>query len=364
MTTIAAPRVDDDASRNDRQIAIWLFIMCALLFAMILVGGLTRLTDSGLSITEWKPVTGAIPPMSAEAWESEFAKYQQIPEYAQINQWMTLGDFKSIYWWEWGHRFLGRFIGIAFFIPFVYFFFTRKIRTGLTRHLTAMFVLGGAQGVLGWYMVMSGLSERVDVSQYRLAAHLALAFLIAGYILWVALSLVRQSIDNVRSKSAFHVRGSSTLLGLMFLQIILGAFVAGIHAGKVNNTWPLMDSGLLPEGAFAMSPWVANFFENHGLVQFDHRMLAYIIAIVLGYVWWRARNSITPPAIVLALDIFVAAAGLQILLGIWTLLAVAPISLSALHQAGGALAFMAAVNYAQLSWTLVSADAAQPAASA
>ncbi len=333
---------------RDRAMAIWLLSICACLFAMILIGGATRLTDSGLSITEWRPVTGAIPPLSDAAWESEFEKYKQIPEYRYINKGMSLAEFKYIYWWEWGHRFFGRLIGILFLVPFLFFYFTKSIRPELFPKLIIMFVLGGLQGALGWYMVASGLTERVDVSQYRLAAHLGLAFIILGFIFWVTLDLLRQTgpgtqrlhrhpdMDSTRVKMV-------ALTALIYVQIILGAFVAGLDAGLIYNTWPLMEGAIVPPDLFPQTPWYVNFFEHRKLVQFDHRMVAYLVAVYGILLWWQGRSLTLPRQSQIALTAVLHTIFLQIVLGIWTLLAAVPIWLGLVHQAGAVLLFGVAI---------------------
>ena len=324
-----------------RQIATWLFAVAVLVAAMVVVGGATRLTDSGLSITEWKPVTGVVPPLSAEGWESEFAKYRDIPEYSLVNSGMTLSEFKSIYWWEWGHRLLGRVVGIAFFVPFVWFFFTRKVSRDLAPKLAALFIAGGAQGALGWFMVQSGLADRVDVSQYRLAAHLALAFAIFGAILWVALDLLRPRRGVPRTPLT---RLAFVFVGLVFLQVVFGAFVAGLDAGMSFNTWPLIDGGLVPGRYFFLTPWYANLFENAVSVQFNHRVIGYLVALAGGGLWlvsWRSGEALPAP-----LAVLLGLAALQVGLGIWTLVAAVPLSLGLAHQAGALALFAGSIVFA------------------
>ena len=323
-------------------VQVWLFSMCVLIFAMILVGGATRLTDSGLSITEWQLITGMIPPLGESAWQEAFAKYRLIPEYVLVNKGMSLNEFKFIYWWEWAHRFLGRMTGFAFLLPFLAFWLKGRISRRLRPRLILMFVLGGLQGVLGWYMVMSGLVERVDVSQYRLAAHLSAAVLIFGYIFWVALGLRRE--DAQVTVAARGIRASAALLVAgLFLQIALGAFVAGLDAGQGYNTWPLMDGALIPDGLGAMSPWYLNLFENALTVQFDHRILAYIIVawalVHMAFVIARGLSR----SITLGAKALFAAVGLQTMLGIATLLAHAPVGLGLAHQAMAIFVFAIAL---------------------
>lgn len=314
-----------------RPVALWLACVLFLLAAMVLVGGLTRLTDSGLSITEWKPVTGALPPLSEAEWQSEFAKYQTIPEYHLVNRGMSLEAFKAIYWWEWGHRLLGRLIGVVFLVPLLVFLWRGMIAKALTARLWVIFALGGLQGALGWWMVSSGLVERIDVSQYRLAAHLGLAFVIAALVLWTLLDVTR---GGVRWEAGRAMRGPLLFSGLVFFQILLGAFVAGTDAGLTYNTWPLMDGRIVPEGLFIQAPWVVNFFENVTMIQFQHRMGAYAVAIAAAVLIWRLWPRLSTREMRVALIHVGAVTVLQILIGIWTLLAVAPLSLSALHQAG------------------------------
>ena len=332
-------------------IRTWLYFLAALVVAMILVGGATRLTDSGLSITEWKPITGAIPPLGEAQWLAEFEKYKQIPEYHLINKGMSLAEFKLIFWWEWGHRLLGRLIGIAFFIPFVFFWIRKQIPTWLMPHLIVIFVLGGLQGALGWFMVMSGLVERVDVSQYRLAAHLGAAFVILGFILWTA---YRCSGLRPAQDAAVGRRGAMILGTAIFVQILLGALVAGLDAGMTYNTWPLMDGRLVPGEMFMSSPWYINLFENVRTVQFDHRVIAYLVlgmAVVHTARLAAAGAAQARAAVIIAGLLFAQAA-----LGIWTLLAVVPLELGLAHQFGAVVAFAAVL--AQLA-TLTGTEQAQ-----
>lgn len=321
----------------------WLFIVAGLIFAMILVGGATRLTGSGLSITEWQPILGAIPPLSEAAWLEAFEKYKEIPQYQRINTGMDLAAFKAIYWWEWAHRFLGRFIGLAFFMPFAIFWLRGAIPRPLLPKLAVIFLLGGAQGVLGWYMVQSGLVERTDVSQYRLAAHLGLAVLIYGAILWVAFGL------DGRARAAGGARESAALkmlaglfAGLVFLQIILGGFVAGTDAGLSHNTWPLMDGAIIPGGLGVMQPWYMNLFENVLTIQFNHRMLGYALAALagLGLIagWGRARTAVRTVLILIFAGVIA-----QIGLGVLALLSQLQIGLALAHQAGAIMLFSLAL---------------------
>jgi cytochrome c oxidase assembly protein subunit 15 len=310
-------------------IRTWLFLLAFLVFCMVLVGGAVRLTDSGLSITEWQPLLGAIPPLTEADWGAAFEKYRQIPEYTLVNKGMSLEEFKFIYWWEWGHRLLGRLIGVAFLLPFLVFWIRGYLTKPLAARLAVIFILGGLQGALGWYMVASGLSERVDVSQYRLAAHLVLATVIFGAIIWVALGLNRER----RALGVVRPWFAMLLVGLIVIQVAMGGFVAGIDAGMGYNTWPLMDGRLIPNGLWVMSPAWRNIFENALTVQFTHRLVAYVIAACVVFYAWRFRSS---PSLILL--VVVAA---QIVVGILTLLHQVPLGLALIHQ-GGALVLLAA----------------------
>lgn len=317
----------------------WLVLVAAMVFAMVIVGGATRLTDSGLSITEWKPLLGAIPPLSEAHWLEALEKYRQIPEYQLINKGMSLDEFKFIYWWEWGHRFLGRAIGVVFFVPFVFFWLTGRLHKSQVPRLLVLFVLGGLQGALGWYMVMSGLVERTDVSQYRLSAHLTLATIIFAAIVWTALGVGR---DKRQPVSTVTLGWSAlALTGLIIAQTALGGFVAGLDAGLSHNTWPLMDGRLVPNGLMAMEPAWRNFFENVLTVQFQHRIMAYIIAILALLHAARAVSEKNPPSVRMSGFAILFAVLAQIGFGIWTLLAHVPITLGLIHQ-GGALVVLAA----------------------
>lgn len=319
-------------------VSLWLYGMAALIFVMILVGGATRLTDSGLSITEWQPILGAIPPFSDADWNVAFEKYRQIPEYQLINRGMSLSEFKAIYWWEWAHRFLGRFIGIAFIVPFLIFWFCGKIPRAMIGRLGILFLLGGAQGALGWYMVQSGLSERVDVSQYRLAAHLGLAVLIFAAILWVAFELRRpaQSGPSVDDAPMLLKASAAFIAFLIYMQIIAGGFVAGTDAGLSHNSWPLMDGAFIPSGLNVMQPWYLNLFENVQTVQFNHRMIAYAIAIMgFVHVIVLVRSS-AKRHIFIGFALFAAIIG-QGALGVAALLSHIAIVPALFHQGGAIL---------------------------
>ncbi|CUH77670.1 heme A synthase [Tropicibacter naphthalenivorans] len=328
-----------DANKRGARGAIraWLMVLFALVMVMIAVGGLTRLTDSGLSITEWKPITGAIPPMSAEAWDSEFAKYKEIPEYQLQNKGMSLSEFKSIYWWEWGHRQLGRVIGLVWAVGFFGFWAAKRIPAGWTGRLFGIGVLGGLQGAVGWWMVHSGLGgQMLDVASYRLATHLGLAFVILGFIAWFVFSLGREERELMQARRLAEVKlfkMSTGLLHFAFLQILLGALVAGIDAGRSFNDWPLMAGGFFPPYPFDLDPVWRNFFENAGLVQFMHRMAGYLLMAFGIVVWLRGRRSAQSDTrfrfnAVLAMLI------IQMLLGIVTVVYLAPWQVAILHQIG------------------------------
>ncbi|KQB98526.1 heme A synthase [Loktanella sp. 1ANDIMAR09] len=318
-----------------RAIRAWLMALFGLVVVMIVVGGLTRLTDSGLSITEWKPVTGAMPPMSEAAWETEFDKYRAIPEYQLQNRGMTMAEFKVIYWWEWGHRQLGRFIGLVWAVGFVAFAATRKIPTGWTSKLLFIGALGGLQGFIGWWMVSSGLEEgMLDVASYRLATHLGLAFVIFGFIAWYVYQLGRSQADLLqarRSGNAGLARLSTILVGFAFLQIILGALVAGIDAGRAFPDWPLMAGGFLPPEPLSLTPVWRNFFEDAGLVQFMHRMVGYALFAYTIFVWTRARRSANDTTR-FTFNAIMAVMTLQVVIGIVTVMYSAPWQIAIMHQ--------------------------------
>lgn len=318
-------------------IRAWLFGLFALVAVMIAVGGLTRLTDSGLSITEWAPVTGAMPPLNAVEWQVEFDKYREIPEYQEQNKGMSLTEFQYIYWWEWGHRQLGRFIGVVWALGFVGFALTRNIPTGWPGRLLFIGALGGLQGAIGWWMVASGLEAgMLDVASYRLATHLGLAFIIFGFIAWYILHLSRRSADLMharRSGNSSLATWGSVLVGFTFVQILLGALVAGIDAGRAFPEWPLMAGGFFPPDPFMLSPIWRNFFEDAGLVQFMHRMAGYVLLALSIYVWFRAQKSANNSTR-MAYSMMLAMMFVQMLLGIVTVLYSAPWQIAIVHQFG------------------------------
>lgn len=323
----------------------WLYILAIMVLAMVVVGGATRLTDSGLSITEWKPIVGMMPPLSDADWHDAFSKYKLIPEYQLVNKGMSLAEFKFIFWWEWSHRFLGRLIGFVFALPFIYFVVRGRISRRAMPAILGLFVLGGLQGALGWYMVRSGLTERVDVSQYRLAAHLTFAVFVFGAILWTAFRLAPDDHSAVPCHKISPAQrwGSRLVLTLIFLQIMLGALLAGLKAGLAYNSWPLMDGQFIPDGLGAMSPWYLNFFENALTVQFDHRMLGYVIAVVAVLHGLAVMRNIDDEPIRRSAALLLVAVFVQIGLGIWTLVAHVPLGLALVHQAFGVILFALAL---------------------
>ena len=392
------------AQRDLRPIAVWLLCCCAMIFAMVVIGGVTRLTVSGLSITEWQPVTGILPPLSKAQWLVEFDRYRQIPQYRELNLGMSLAAFKTIYLWEYVHRLWGRLIGVAYLLPFLYFLARGRIPRRLAGPLAGIFALGAAQGALGWYMVESGLADRIEVSQYRLVAHLALALAIYGLTLWIALGLLqrpspawREREDRARRRAVGEVkpspliltgegwegviavdgasspaahphpspppsrgregaqlrrigfgwwrRASEAIILLVALTICAGGFVAGLHAGLTYNTFPLIDGSFVPPGYGQLDPFVRNWFENVAAVQFDHRLLAETTAAAILGLWLAGRRSALPRPARLALHALFAAAALQFALGVATLLLVVPIPLAAGHQAGAVLLLTAAIVF-------------------
>ena len=323
-----------------RQVALWLFICAAMVFATLVVGGVTRLTHSGLSIVEWQPIVGTIPPLNQTEWEATFDKYKQTPEYQQVNHQMALDEFKGIFWWEYFHRVLGRTIGMVFLFPFLWFLARRKLDRALVPKLIGIFVLGGLQGAMGWYMVKSGLVDDPRVSQYRLTAHLSIAFLIFISMVWVALGLLaertRQAADAVVAK----LRRTGFWLALLaFYMIVTGGFVAGIHAGKAYNTFPLMNGNLVPPEIFDIDPWYLNFFNNMATVQLDHRFGAWLLAFLVPWFWWRLRSAPVSGRARFVATLLLVALAIQITLGITTLLLAVPVAWGAGHQGGSMVVF-------------------------
>jgi len=327
-----------------KPIAVWLLACCALVFAMVVVGGVTRLTESGLSIVEWQPIVGTMPPLGQKDWDELFEKYHQTPQYKKVNAGMSLDEFKGIFWLEYFHRLLGRVIGLAFFIPFLYFMVKKAIDRPLGLKLTGIFLLGGLQGAMGWYMVKSGLVDNPHVSQYRLTAHLGLAFLIYAAMFWVALELLSPAGVSHGSIRLWALRRFSvTITSLIFIMILSGGFVAGIRAGLAYNTFPLMNGHFIPPEIFMLEPWYRNFFDNMATVQFDHRMIAWALAILIPVFWYKSRSLPLSGSARLACSLLLIMLVIQISLGISTLLLVVPLPLAAAHQAGALLLFTAAL---------------------
>ena len=332
------PNQPDTASLSrDRGIAVWLLICCLMIYAMVVLGGVTRLTGSGLSMVEWDPIFGIVPPLDEADWEATFELYRASPEYRKINAGMDLHGFKGIYWFEYAHRVLGRSIGTVFLVPFLYFVYRGRIRRPLIPKLAGMFLLGGLQGLLGWYMVRSGLVDNPHVSQYRLTAHLGLAVLIYGWILHVALGLWYG--DSGQRVSAGLRRSIILLTGLVFITILSGGFVAGLKAGFAYNTFPLMDGHWVPEVVFMLEPWWRNFFENIATVQFDHRALALLVFVSVLLLWVANLRRRPAREVHTGLHLLLGTVLLQVTLGISTLLLHVPVPLASLHQAGALLVF-------------------------
>jgi len=326
-----------------RRVAAWLFVCCALIFAVVVIGGATRLTRSGLSIVEWQPILGTLPPITDAQWQEVFSKYQQTPEYQKVNTGMSLHEFKRIFWWEYFHRLLGRAVGVAFFVPLLYFALRRWIGVGLGVRLLGIFLLGALQGALGWYMVKSGLVDDPRVSQYRLTAHLGLAFLIFAAILWTALSvLTPEPARPDPARRRLH-RFATALSAIVFLMALSGGLVAGVHGGLAYNTFPLMNGHLLPPEYFALEPWYRNLFQNVAAVQFDHRLIAWLLAILVPLFWSLSRSLQLDPRARVACNLLLLALVVQIGLGISTLLLIVPIPLAVAHQAGALTLFATSI---------------------
>lgn len=319
-------------------VGVWLLAMVGVILGMIMIGGLTRLTGSGLSITEWQPIMGVLPPINNAQWADAFAKYQRIPQYIIENRGMSLEDFKGIFWWEWTHRLLGRLLGVLFLGPFVWFAWVGAIRRSDWLRMVVLFALGGLQGFIGWWMVSSGLEVRTSVSQYRLAIHLGTALLLLVAMLWTALEYLRGRTGKATAKIAL------AFVCAIYVQMLLGALVAGLHAGLIYNTWPDMNGRMFPEAPFFLRPWWINFFEDPGLAQFDHRMGAYAVALFAAYIYIRGIKA--GGAAKISAKIVAIITTIQVGLGITTLLLQAPEWLAAAHQFAAACLLCAAVWHA------------------
>ena len=342
--TLTRPGANGACARPSvRPLAVWLLLCCGMIVVMVVLGGVTRLTLSGLSITEWQPVTGIIPPLSHRQWLAEFDKYRLIPQYRLLNAGMSLAEFKIIFLWEYVHRLWGRLIGVAYALPFAWFLLRRQVPRRLILPLAGILLLGFAQGALGWYMVESGLAQRTEVSQYRLVAHLALALAIYAATLWAALGLLSEPAGPIVARG--WRRASEAMIGLVAVTIAAGGFVAGLHAGLTYNTFPLMDGSLVPAGYGQLHPFARNWFENIAAVQFDHRLLAITTAGSALTLWLVGMCAALPRPARLALHALMAIAALQFALGVATLLLVVPIPLAAAHQAGAVLLLTAAIVF-------------------
>ena len=325
---------ESERASDDCAVALWLFFVAAMIFVMVVIGGITRLTESGLSITEWKPISGVLPPMGDAAWQNEFDLYKQIPEFQKRHADMTLDEFRGIFWWEYFHRLWGRLIGVAFALPGLWLLLRGRIRSELRLRLLGIFLLGGLQGALGWFMVKSGLSVRTDVSQYRLVAHLLTALLIYSYILWTAFGLIRR-VARALPDAAILRRHVIFLLLLVVGMLTTGGFTAGLDGGKIYNTFPLMGGAFVPGDLLALEPLWRNPFENPTAAQFIHRWLAVILGLTALALWLRRGRL--PEGARLPLDLLAGVVAIQVMLGISTLLLVVPIPLAACHQAGAVM---------------------------
>jgi cytochrome c oxidase assembly protein subunit 15 len=347
----AALRADGRAAERDasstRAIVAWLCACAALVFAMVVVGGVTRLTHSGLSITEWQPIVGTLPPLTAGDWNDAFSKYQATPEFRDVNHAMTLVEFQRIFWWEYFHRLLGRAIGFVFLVPYLWFLVRSRIPRGYAWPLAGIFLLGGLQGAVGWLMVKSGLVDDPRVSPFRLTAHLGLAFAIFAAMVWTAMSLAfpRRAdplLPEVRRARAF----AYAIACLVFVMVLLGGFVAGIRAGFAYNTFPLMNGHAVPPEILMLAPWWKNFFWNMATVQFDHRAVGWLLAFTVPLLWWRLQAPALPRRARIGGTALLAMLAVQLCLGIATLIYVVPLPLAAMHQASAVILFALALNVA------------------
>ena len=330
--------------KDNKKVIIWLFTGCLLIFIMVIVGGITRLTHSGLSISDYKLISGTIPPMNEQEWVEAFELYKQYPEYQKLHYHFELEDFKDIYFWEWLHRVIGRFIGLVFIFPFLYFYFTKQLSSSTIKQSLVLFVLGGFQGFLGWYMVKSGLVDIPAVSHYRLAMHLVTAFITFAYAFWVALDLIYPKKKVIDKKFRNLIRWG---MAILLLQIIWGAFVAGLDAGWIHNTWPLMNDGkLIHETVWIeQNPLWRNFIEGKSGVQFVHRYLAYFVVGIILYIWYRSRNLSLTALQHKSIHFLLVFVFVQFLLGVLTLIYAVPVWLGVAHQVG-AFCLLAGMTFA------------------
>ena len=348
----AAVLTDKPNAKNDRVVAWWLFIVAAMVAVMVVIGGITRLTESGLSMVEWRPLIGWLPPMSEEQWIRIFALYQNSPEYLKVNSWMGLEDFRQIFWWEYTHRLWGRLIGLAFVLPFLWFIIRGMVRHDFIARIALLFVLGGLQGGIGWWMVKSGLGDDPAVSQYRLTVHLAMAFLILGGMLWVGLDLAGAPRHDAPKWLRRHALAA---LVMVSLTVVAGAMVAGLDAGLIYNTFPLMGGGIVPPDYGHLSPTWLNAVENPGAVQFHHRVLAILTILVSIFLLFRVMRAGLASSVRLPVHVLAATVLVQAALGIATLIFVVPLDLAAAHQAGAVVLFAVAV------WVVYAARGSVPA---
>ena len=331
-----------NALSHRRQIGVWLLFVALLVFCMVAIGGYTRLTNSGLSMVDWRPATGWLPPLTETAWQQAFDDYRQFPEYQKINRGMSMAEFQAIYLVEYAHRLFGRGLGLAFGLPFLFFLLTRRLDRPLTIRLTLLLLLGAGQGALGWFMVKSGLVDRPDVSHYRLTAHLGLAVVIFGLLLWTAFQLL---IKPQPVAAPGLRRWAWIFAALVFVQILAGGLVAGLNAGLAYNSFPTMNGQWIPDGILAMQPAWLNVFENATTVQFNHRIIAYLLIAVAAFLWWQVQRASPGRAAQGALYLLLAALAAQVILGIATLLAMVPVSLGVIHQVGALVVFAAALHF-------------------
>lgn len=339
-----------DSPANERLVGYWLLACCAILLILVTVGGATRLTGSGLSIVDWRPVTGTLPPLSEAAWQIEFDKYRASPEYLKVNRGMSMEEFRVIFWWEWGHRFLARLLGLAFALPLAWFWWTGRLPRRLRWPLLALLALGGFQGWLGWYMVQSGLTDIPRVSPYRLAAHLGLALVIFAAMFWLALGSLWPKASGAWAERLRGGRLFPTVLGLLAVTILSGAFVAGLRAGYVYNTFPLMDGQWIPTGLLHLEPVWRNVFENPAMVQFNHRVLAISTLLLVIVAWVLGMRRGLPRAGRIALHVLLTATLMQFVLGVSTLLLYVPIWLGTLHQGGAVIVLAATLAAGHFGW--------------
>lgn len=333
-------------SRTRTRIAVWLFACCSLLFAMIVIGGITRLTRSGLSIVEWQPILGALPPLNDAQWTETFAKYKLTPEYKQVNFGMSLADFKGIFWWEYIHRLLGRLIGIAFFVPYAWLLIRRRLDREHVLKLGGIFLLGGVQGAMGWFMVKSGLVDDPRVSHFRLTAHLGLAFVIFACMFWIALDMLKPRLAPMSDYVGRLGRAALGAALLVFVMVLSGGLVAGIRAGYAYNTFPLMNGHVIPPEIMMMEPWYLNFFNNMATVQFDHRLIAWLLVLLIPGMWVASRRADVPRRAQIAGHFLLVALVLQFSLGVATVLLRVPVVLGTAHQGGAVLVFAAVLWFA------------------